>query len=253
MTHEKPSIKSVARSYAGFVAVCILSAIAGAAVTLYLCVSMSGGMDMPGGWTMSMMWMRMPGQTWLLSAVYFLLMWIAMMIPMMMPSALPTFLKTARQSSALFLMVSAYFAVWLAVGACVYVIGMAFATLEMQSDVLSRAVPLLSGILLIIMGIIQFTHWKMFNLLRCRSPLGCTSSPCQYEKSFLLGCKQGVACCICCTIPMAVQLVLGIMNPLVMLIVALVITVEKLLPRPDITVRFVGFGIIILGVISIFH
>ena len=36
-----------------------------AAVTIVWCGSMSAiGMPMPGGWTMSMAWMRMPGQTW---------------------------------------------------------------------------------------------------------------------------------------------------------------------------------------------
>ena len=37
-----------------------------APVTVAWCSSMSamGGMPMPGGWTMSMAWMRMPGQTW---------------------------------------------------------------------------------------------------------------------------------------------------------------------------------------------
>ena len=39
---------------------------ASAAVTIVWCASMSamGEMPMPGGWTMSMAWMRMPGQTW---------------------------------------------------------------------------------------------------------------------------------------------------------------------------------------------
>jgi hypothetical protein len=39
---------------------------ASAAVTIVWCASMSamGEMPMPGGWTMSMAWRRMPGQTW---------------------------------------------------------------------------------------------------------------------------------------------------------------------------------------------
>src|SRR5580765_6823450 len=57
--------------------------------TVYFCGSMSGGMDMPGGWTMSMMWMRMPDQTWTSSTAMFLLMWLARMVAMMLPSALP--------------------------------------------------------------------------------------------------------------------------------------------------------------------
>ena len=44
---------------------------------------------MPGGWTMSMAWMRMPGQTWPGLAVAFLGMWIVMMVAMMLPSLVP--------------------------------------------------------------------------------------------------------------------------------------------------------------------
>ena len=47
---------------------------ASAAVTIVWCASMSamGEMPMPGGWTMSMAWMRMPGQTWPSAAASFL-------------------------------------------------------------------------------------------------------------------------------------------------------------------------------------
>jgi hypothetical protein len=38
---------------------------------------------MPGGWTMSMAWMRMPGQTWPGDAVSFLGIWVVMMVAMM--------------------------------------------------------------------------------------------------------------------------------------------------------------------------
>ena len=54
---------------------------------------------MPGGWTMSMAWMRMPGQTWLGFAASFLGMWVAMMVAMMLPSLVPM-LWRYRASSA---------------------------------------------------------------------------------------------------------------------------------------------------------
>src|SRR6202158_1273341 len=64
---------------------------ASAAVTIAWCASMSamGEMPMPGGWTMSMAWMRMPGQTWPGAAASFLGMWIVMMVAMMLPSLAP--------------------------------------------------------------------------------------------------------------------------------------------------------------------
>ena len=46
---------------------------ASVAVTIVWCGSMSamGEMPMPGGWTMSMAWMRMPGYAWLEAAAIF--------------------------------------------------------------------------------------------------------------------------------------------------------------------------------------
>jgi hypothetical protein len=49
---------------------------------------------------------------------------------------------------------------------------------------------------------------------------------------------------------MTVQLVLGIMNPVVMIGVAMVIAAEKLLPRPALVARFVGASTIVAGVVS---
>ena len=71
--------------------VCALLFAASAAVTVVWCSSMgvTSGMPMPGNWTMSMAWMRMPGQTWLAAGASFLTMWIAMMVAMMLPSLVP--------------------------------------------------------------------------------------------------------------------------------------------------------------------
>ncbi len=64
---------------------------ASAAITIVCCQAMSAmeEMPMPGGWTMSMAWMRMPGQTWPGAAASFLGMWVVMMMAMMLPSLVP--------------------------------------------------------------------------------------------------------------------------------------------------------------------
>src|SRR5471032_3291206 len=78
-------------SQRAFIGVSALLFAASAAVTIVWCASMSamGGMTMPVGWTMSLAWMRMPGQTWPGAAASFLGMWIAMMVAMMLPSLVP--------------------------------------------------------------------------------------------------------------------------------------------------------------------
>ena len=75
-------------SEVAFVGVSALLFAGSATLTIAWCTSMSamGGMLMPGGWTMSMAWMRMPGQTWLGAAASFIGMWVVMMVAMMLPS-----------------------------------------------------------------------------------------------------------------------------------------------------------------------
>jgi predicted metal-binding membrane protein len=81
-----------------FFGVSALLFVASAAVAIVWCGSMSamGEMPMPGGWTMSMAWMRMPGQTWLGSAAAFLGMWAVMMLAMMLPSLIPMLSRYAK-------------------------------------------------------------------------------------------------------------------------------------------------------------
>src|SRR3974390_291616 len=106
---------------AGFLLACAAAFCVSSAATFYFCRSMSGGMEMPGGWTMSMMWMRMPGQTWLASSAMFLLMWLAMMVAMMLPSAMPMLNSYRRwlagegvNGISTLIVAGGYFGVWMA-------------------------------------------------------------------------------------------------------------------------------------------
>ena len=235
------------RDPAVFTLACRVAFIGSVATTIYFCRSMGGGMEMPCGWTMSMTWMRMPGQSWTISAILFLLMWLAMMVAMMLPSALPTFLKTRRRWHSLCFLASGYFVVWLAAGVGVYLPGIVLAAVAMQSNLVSHAIPWLLGASLIAAGTFQLTRWKMVHLLRCRSPFGCAAASPRDEASFWLGCKQGVSCCFCCAPPMTMLLAFGMMNPPVIIVVAMVIAAEKLLTRPAMVARLVGISSIIAG------
>jgi len=142
---------------------------------------------------------------------------------------------------------------WLATGTGIYALGVAFAAAAMRWEVFSRAVPVLSGASLIAAGAFQFTSWKTTGLLRCRSPFGCASVCPERETNFRLGCKQGMACCLCCAAPTMILVVLGMMNPFVIIGVAIIISAEKVLPRPAIVVRLVGIVAILAGVMATLH
>ena len=241
----------------------VLVFVAAAAATLYFCRAMSDGMAMPGGWTMSMMWMPMAGQSWAGAAAMFLGMWLAMMVAMMLPSALPMLViyrrvlafrgEGRRAEAATVRMACGYFFVWLMVGAMAYAIGVAAAWATMRWAGLSRAVPAASGAALLLCGLFQFTPWKRACLRHCRDPLSFAADHLSGGRNdgWKLGLHHGAFCVACCWALMAIQLVLGVMNLAVMALVATVIALEKLIPRADLVVRLTGAAAMAAGTVMI--
>src|ERR1700689_3181821 len=120
-----------ARPQQAFLGVSSLLFAASATLTILGCPSMSamGQMPMPGGWTMSMAWMRMPGQTWSGAAASFLGMWLVMMVAMMLPSLVPMLSRyrqgvgstgAARLGRLTLLVSVGYFSVWTVLGLAVF-------------------------------------------------------------------------------------------------------------------------------------
>src|SRR5262249_37674849 len=144
----------------GLLLVSALGFAASASATVYLCRTMAGGMAMPGGWTMSMAWMRMPGQSHTAAAIMFLEMWRLMMVAMMLPSLAPALVCERRSGGRPLAMAAGYFLVWQMVGALCYAAGLALATATMRSAALSRAVPLLSALALFAAAALQSSSWK---------------------------------------------------------------------------------------------
>jgi predicted metal-binding membrane protein len=245
-----------------FYLLAILIFLIAAIFTLWFCGSMSGGMAMPGGWTMSMMWMSMAGQTWLEASVIFMTMWLAMMVAMMLPSALPMlviyrralhFRKDSHAELATWLMAAGYFVVWLGFGAIAYGIGVAAASAAMRWPPVSRAVPVTVGMALLVSGIFQFTPWKMSCLRHCRDPLHVVASYLHGGPGggWRMGLHHGAHCAICCWGLMVMQLVLGVMNLTVMIIVAVIIALEKLAPRAEVIVWLTGAAAVVAGLVFI--
>jgi predicted metal-binding membrane protein len=236
---------------------------ASATVTIVWCASMSsmGGMSMPGGWTMSMAWMRMPGQTWLGLAASFLGMWVVMMAAMMLPSLVPMLWRYRRAVGTtgqtrlgwLTAVVGlAYFCVWTVFGMAAFPLGVALATLEMQVPALAGAVPIAIGVVVVIAGALQFTAWKANHLACCReTPRHCHALRADAGTAWRHGLRLGLHCSYCCAGLTAILLVIGVMDLCAMAVVMAAITVERLAPAGERVARAIGVVIVGAGLLLI--
>src|SRR5262249_6064627 len=210
---HRRDVSCCARSERAFFAVSVLLFAVCATVTIVGCASMSAmsGMKMPGGWTMSMAWMRMPGQTWLAAATSFLGMWIVMMTAMMLPSLVPTLWRCRSRLAVL--VAIGYFFVLTMVGVIVFPLGVMVTTIEMQQPAVARAVPIAAGVLILIAGALQFTEWKARHLACCRNPAAhCSAPPMNARAAVRYGMRLGIHCCYCCTGLTVILLVAGVMD-----------------------------------------
>jgi len=224
-------------------------------------MSVMGEMTMPGGWTMSMAWMRMPEQTWLGAATSFLGMWIVMMVAMMMPSLAPVLwryrqavgIKGEMRRDRLTLLVGfAYFCVWTVFGMAVFPIGVALATIEMQQPALARVVPIAIGFVVLIAGAFQFTSWKAHQLACCREVPRCGSPlPADAGTALRHGLRFGLHCSYCCAGLTAILLVIGVMDVRAMAAVAAAITIERLAPVGERVARAIGVIVVAAGLLLI--
>ncbi len=178
----------------------------------------------------------------------FLAMWLAMMVAMMLPSALPMLLRHRRPAWV----GVGYFALWTALGIPVYLVGIVVSGGAMASVAVSRAVPVLGGLTLVLAGLLQFTSWKAGGLDRCRCPPQCPEPGGDGAwPSVVTGLRCGSNCASACSGWMLILLVLGIMNLAAMAIVASFIAVEKLAPRPLWWIRLSGSAAIMGGVATL--
>ena len=236
---------------------------ASAALTTVCCGSMSamGEMPMPGGWTMSMAWMLMPGQTWLGAAVSFVGMWVVMMVAMMLPSLVPTLWRyrqavgkagDVRLSWLTALVGIGYFFVWTAFGVVVFPLGAALAEIEMQQPALARVVPIAVGVVVVIAGSLQFSAWKAHHLACCREPSGREPTlPADAATAWRHGLRIGLHCIYGCAGFTAILLVIGIMDLRVMALVTALITAERLASNGERVARTIGIVVVGVGLLLI--
>jgi predicted metal-binding membrane protein len=235
-------------------------------------MSAMGEMPMPGGWTMSMAWMRMPGQTWPGAAVSFLGMWIVMMMAMMLPSLVPMLGRyreavgwtgeSAQPAGGVVreckkrlgwlttLVGLGYFFVWTALGMVAFPVGFALVEIEMHEPELARAVPVAVCVVFFIAGALQFTKWKAHRLACCReAPGGVGALPANAGTAWRHGLRLGLQCSYCCATLTAILLVSGVMDLRAMGVVTAAITAERLAPAGERVAQAIGAVVIGAGLL----
>jgi predicted metal-binding membrane protein len=254
---SSPSIASGRPDQRAFLAASALLFIAAADLTSSWSASMAHGMPMPGGWTMTMVWMPIRGETWAHAAERFLVMWFVMMVAMMLPSLVPTLwryriaiagLPKARVDRLTAIVAGGYFCAWTLLGLAIFPIGIAVASLEMHVPTFARAVPVAAGVVAVAAGALQFTAWKAGHLARCRTMLS-RDVPATNAAALWGGFYLGGRCIQACAGLMAILIVVGLMDLRTMAVVTAAITVERVAPTGDRIARTIGGIAVVTGLL----
>lgn len=276
-TGSEPAMRARVGEQVFVVVVAALFA-ASVAATIVWCASMSkmGAMPMPGGWTMSMAWRPMCGQTWARAAASFVGMWAVMMVAMMLPSFAPVVWRYRRDVSGTgeaggagliglaglageirsgglsALLGVGYFFVWSVCGCAAFALGAALTALEMRWPVLARGVPLAVGLVVLSGGALQFSRWKARRLACCRTAPKCAPiAPVNACSAWQQGVSIGLHCCTCCAGFTAILLVSGVMDLRVMAAVTAAITAERVAPCGQRVAQAIGVVVLGVGVLLI--
>jgi len=150
--------------------------------------------------------MNMGTATPLGSFGFFIALWAAMMAAMMLPGAAPATLRRAQTGGvrAVPLFVGAYLAVWALAGVLVYVVDRPHGTL-------------VAGVVTIAAGIYEFTPLKRHYRQRCRETTN-------------TGLGFGLCCAGSSAGLMAVLVAVGVMSVPWMVVIAVIVLAQKLMP-----------------------
>ncbi|MFT4066060.1 DUF2182 domain-containing protein [Paraburkholderia sp.] len=257
---ERAASRSASGSGFAFPGICVLLFIASVVATLAQSASMAamGALPMPGGWSMSMIWMPTCGRTWARTAASFVDMWIVMMAAMMLPSlarmlaryreAVGSRVRASRLALLTLRVDVGYWAVWIASGAAVFALGAALATLELRWQALAREVPLAAGLVVLLAGALQFSAWKARHLACCRATPRIAADA---ATAWRYGVRVGIHCACCCAGLTAMLLVVGITDLRMMAVVTAAITAERLAPDGARIARLIGVMAICSGLLLI--
>ena len=187
------------------------------------------------------------------------IMWVIMMVAMMLPTAGPMILTFVTISHGQRQKKQPYANTSIFVFGYIFVsIGYSFLATLLQwwlhrhgmltSSGASNSY-ILSGILLCIAGIYQWSSLKHACLRFCRNPLNYLLANWREGTSgaIYMGLKHGVLCTLCCWALMALMFVGGVMNLIWMVVITAIILIEKIAPKGDVIAKIFGVVMIAVG------
>ena len=197
-----------------------------------------------------------------LTAPLFLGMWLSMMVAMMFPTIAPMVLahraivrKRGEGWAPTVAFVLGYLTVWTAIGLIPLAALAAVRSLPPLAQS-SRGLVAASGAILLLAGGYQFTRWKRKCLKACRTPFGFILDHDfggGSRSAFLAGISHGAYCLGCCWALMAVLVVVGVMNLVWMVALALVFLAEKNWRHGVLLTRVAGTLVAGLGLAVLVH
>ena len=207
------------------------------------------------------MWMP-PGasQPWaFMDFIWLFVMWAVMMIAMMVPSVIPMVMvftavnRNKKQTDPsyvpTFVFVSGYVVAWSGFSLFVSVAQWPLHAAGVLDPMMDPNNYTFSGIVLVLAGLYQWTPLKEACLDLCRSPLGFLMTHWRAGKvgALNMGIRHGLFCIGCCWALMGVLFAVGVMNILWVLLIAMFVLVEKILPAPRLMQQISGMALILWG------
>ena len=197
--------------------------------------------------------MAMAGPTPVLVDFFLIyLMWVVMMVAMMVPGASPMIAAFAAINrrrreegdpwvrTAVFLL--GYLVAWSVFSAAAAVVQLMLEGTGLLTPMMASSSTALSATLFALAGLYQWTRLKDVCLRRCRTPIGFVLSEWRDGPAgaVVMGFRHGLFCVGCCAAIMGLLFAVAVMDLRWVATITVLVTLEKLLPRPRFWRHLVG-------------